>query len=152
MFPLLLVQMGFGLFRHLWVYRRRTNRRSCCPPTSNLSNSPWTAWPDGSVRWDNQMAAQHLPRNLVRPSSGLNNYLKRRRRTYPLTRTNHDSHQVLATVSHNNVIETATFETENRLKLGGRYFIKNSEAETLDLKFETETRDFKICGFCRNLS
>jgi len=33
-----------------------------------------------------------------------------------------------------------------------RDFFKNSETETKtqDLKFETETRDFKICAFCRN--
>ena len=48
---------------------------------SNPSTSPWTAWPDGSERWDNRMAAQHLPRDLVRQSSGLNNSLKRRRRS-----------------------------------------------------------------------
>ena len=33
-----------------------------------------------------------------------------------------------------------------------RDFIKNSETETRYLKFETETRDFKICAFCRNFS
>ena len=49
---------------------RRTNRRPCCPPMSNPSISSWTAWPDGSGRWDNRMAAQHLPRDLMRPSSG----------------------------------------------------------------------------------
>ena len=38
---------------------------------SNPSTSPWTARTDGSVRWDNRMVAQHLPRDLVRPSSGL---------------------------------------------------------------------------------
>jgi len=26
--------------------------------------------PDGSGRWNNRMAAQHLPQNLARPSSG----------------------------------------------------------------------------------
>ena len=71
-FLLLLVQMGHGLCC-LWVWRRRTNRQPCCPPIFNLSTSPWTTWPDGSGRWDNWMAAQHLPRDLVRPSSGLNN-------------------------------------------------------------------------------
>ena len=54
----------------LWVLRRRTNRRPCRPPMSNPSTSPWTAWPDGLGRWDNRMAAHHLPRDLVRPSSG----------------------------------------------------------------------------------
>ena len=47
-------------------------------PMSNPSTSPWTAWPDGAGRWDNRMAAQHLPRDLVRPSSSFNNSLKRR--------------------------------------------------------------------------
>ena len=76
-FPLLLVQMGYGLLCGLWVWRRRTNRRPCRPPMSNPSTSPWTAGPDGSGRWDNRMAAQHLPRNLVRPSRGWKNSLKR---------------------------------------------------------------------------
>ena len=30
----------------------------------------WSAWPDGSGRRDNRNAAQHLPRDLVRRSSG----------------------------------------------------------------------------------
>jgi len=62
-FLLLLVQMGCGLLCSLWVWRR-TNRRPCRPPMSNPSTSPWTARPDGSGRWDNRMAAQHLPRYL----------------------------------------------------------------------------------------
>jgi len=37
---------------------------------SNSSTSPWTAWPDGTGRWNNRMSAQHLPPTLVRPSSG----------------------------------------------------------------------------------
>jgi len=65
-FPLLLAQMEYGLIWDLWVWRRRTNRRPCCPPPT----SSWTARPDGSGRWDNRMAAQHLPQNLARPSSG----------------------------------------------------------------------------------
>ena len=66
--PLPLVQMEYGLLCGLWVWRR-TNRRPCCPPVSNPSTFPWTAWPDGSGRWDNRMAVQHLPQDLVRPSS-----------------------------------------------------------------------------------
>jgi len=54
----------------LWVWRRRTNRRPCCPPVSNPSTSSWTARLDGSGWWDNRMAAQHLRRDLVCPSSG----------------------------------------------------------------------------------
>ena len=69
-FPFLLVQMGYGLLCGLWMWRRRTNRRPCCPRMSNPSISSWTARPYGSGRWDNRMAAQHLPRNLARPSCG----------------------------------------------------------------------------------
>ena len=76
-FPLLLVQMRYGLHSGLWVWRRRTNHRPCCPPVSNPWTSSWTARPDGSARWDYRMAAQHLPRDLVRPSSGLKNSLER---------------------------------------------------------------------------
>ena len=79
-FLLLLVQMEYGLLCGLWVWRRRTNRRPYCHSMSNPSTSSWIAWPDGSRRWDNRMAAQHLPWGLVRPSSGLKNWLKRRRR------------------------------------------------------------------------
>jgi len=51
----------------LWVWRRRTNRRPCCPSMSN----PWpphgmTVLDDETIEW----LAQHLPRGLVRPSSG----------------------------------------------------------------------------------
>jgi len=34
-------------------------------------HSPWSAWPHGSGRWGDRMASQHLPRDLVRPNSGL---------------------------------------------------------------------------------
>ena len=64
-------QMGYGSFCGLWVWHRRTDHWPYCPPMSNPSNSWWTGWPDGSGWWDNRMAAQHLPRDLVRPSSGL---------------------------------------------------------------------------------
>jgi len=50
----------------LWVWHR-TNCRPCCLPMSNPSTSQWTA-PPGR---DNRMAAQHLPQDLVLPSSGL---------------------------------------------------------------------------------
>ena len=49
-FPPLFVQMGYGGLCSLWVWRRRTNRRPCCPPMSNPSTSSWTVWPDGSGR------------------------------------------------------------------------------------------------------
>jgi len=78
-FPLLLVQMRHGLLCGLWAWRRRTNRRPCCPPMSNPSTSPWIARPDGSGRWGNRKAAQHLPRNPARPSSGYKNSLKRKK-------------------------------------------------------------------------
>ena len=51
--------------------------RPCCPPMSNPSISSWTARLDGSGRWDNRLAAQHLSRNLARPSSGWKNSLKK---------------------------------------------------------------------------
>jgi len=70
MFPLLLAPMWYGLLCGLWMWRRRTSCQSCSPPMSNPSTSSWTARPGGSGRWDNRMAAQHLPRDLVRPSSG----------------------------------------------------------------------------------
>ena len=68
--------MGYGLLCGLWVWRRRTNRRSRCPPMSNPSTSSWTAWPDGPRRWNNRMAAQHLPRDLA---VDCNNSIKRQR-------------------------------------------------------------------------
>jgi len=78
-FPLLLVQMGYGPFCGLIVWRRRTNRRPCCPPMSNPSTSPWTARPDSSRWWDNRMATQHLPRDLVPPSNeGLTQTMKKK--------------------------------------------------------------------------
>ena len=61
---------GVWLLCGLWVWRRRTNRRPCCPPMSNPSTSLWTARPDGSRRSDNRMFAQHLPRNLTWPRCG----------------------------------------------------------------------------------
>jgi len=73
-FPLLLVQMGYALLCGLWVWHRT---RPCCPSVSNPPASSRTARPDGSGQWDNRMAAQHLPRDLVRPSSVLKNWLKR---------------------------------------------------------------------------
>jgi len=48
-------------------------------------------------------------------------------------------------VASSGVVEIITLETETWLKLRDRDFIKNSG--TRDLKFETETRDFKICAF-----
>jgi len=61
--------LGYGLHCILWLWRGRTNRQPCCLPMSNPSNSSWTAKPDGSGQWDNRMAAQHLPQDLVWPSS-----------------------------------------------------------------------------------
>jgi len=48
-FPLLLVQMGYGLLCGLRVWRR-TNRRPCRPALSNPSTSSRTTRPDGSGR------------------------------------------------------------------------------------------------------
>ena len=80
-FPLLLVHLGYSLLCGLSVAQK--NKPSTMLPSNVQSiDLPMAcaAWPDGSGRWDNRMAAQHLPRDLVRPSSGLNNYLKRKRR------------------------------------------------------------------------
>ena len=54
----------------LWVRRRRTNCRPCCPLMSNPSTYLWTARPDGSGWQDNRLA-QHLPQDQIRSSSGL---------------------------------------------------------------------------------
>jgi len=74
-FRFLLTQIGYGLLCGFWVWRRRTRGCPCCPiyclPLSNTSTSPWTAWHDGSGWWENRLAGEHLPRDLVRPSSGL---------------------------------------------------------------------------------
>ena len=70
-FPLLFTQMRYGPFCSFWVWRR-TNRRPCYPPRTNPSNSPWTARPDSSGWRNNRLTAQNLPRDLVRPSNGLN--------------------------------------------------------------------------------
>jgi len=67
-FLLLLEQMGRC---SLWVWRRRSNRWPCCLPMSNPSTSPRIARHDSSGWWDNWLAALHLPRDLVRPSSRL---------------------------------------------------------------------------------
>jgi len=97
--------MGNGLLCGLLVWRRRTNRRPRCPPLSYPSTSLWTAWPDGSGRWDNWMAAQHLPRDLVGPSSGFNNSFKRKKipfvvnRTFNETPTERLQHQWLSWVN-----------------------------------------------------
>ena len=66
---------------------QKNNRRPCCPPMYHPSTYPWTAWPDGAERWDNWMAAQHLPRDLVRPSSGFNNSFKRKKIPFVVNRT-----------------------------------------------------------------
>ena len=54
-FPLLLVQMRYGLLCVLWVWHRRTNRRPSRPPMSNLSTSPTdcTAWRFWTMRQPN---------------------------------------------------------------------------------------------------
>jgi len=56
--------MGYGLLCSLWVLCRRPSHGPCCPLMSNPSTSPRTAWPDISQRWNNRIAAQHLPRDL----------------------------------------------------------------------------------------
>ena len=61
-----------ALFCGLWVWSRRSNRRRFYPPMSSPSTSPWTARPDDSGWWCNRLAAQHLPRNLVREAVDCN--------------------------------------------------------------------------------
>jgi len=75
-----------------WVWQRRTNHQLCCPLMSNPLTLSWTVLPGGSGWWDNQLATQHLPQELVRSSSG----------PYQLAQTmkkqvlkNQDSHQQL---------------------------------------------------------
>jgi len=68
--------VGNDLLCYLWVWRRRIKHRPCCPPISNPTTSSWAAPPSGSGRWDSRLIAQHLSRDLVRPSSGLKNSLK----------------------------------------------------------------------------
>ena len=46
-FPLLLAQMGYDRFYGLRVWRRRSNRRTCCFPMSNPSPTSWIPRPDG---------------------------------------------------------------------------------------------------------
>jgi len=65
----------------------QNNRRPCCSPMSYPSTSPRTAWPDGAERWDNWMAAQHLPRDLVRPNCSFNNSFKRKKIPFLVNRT-----------------------------------------------------------------
>jgi len=66
-----------------------TNR--VCPPLRPVSvaqkNKPSTmdCTACGSGRWDNRMAAQHLPPNLARPSNGYNSLKRRRRRRKCIT-------------------------------------------------------------------
>ena len=79
-FPILPVQMGYGL-------RCRTNRRPCRPPLSNPSTPTdymaWRFW-----RWDNRMAAQHLPRYLgglaVDKRSAHSNERRRTEHVFPI--------------------------------------------------------------------
>jgi len=55
--------------------------------SSNTSTFSWTARPGCSGQWDNWMAAQHLPRDLMRASSGYKNWLERRRMNFSKTLT-----------------------------------------------------------------
>ena len=60
---------GYGRFCDLWVWCRRSSRWPCCLPMSNPSTFLWITRSHGSGWRDNRLAAQHLPRDLVRPSS-----------------------------------------------------------------------------------
>jgi len=50
-FSFLFTQMEYGPFCDLWVWRRRTHRRPCCPSLSNPSTFPWSGWPDETMEW-----------------------------------------------------------------------------------------------------
>jgi len=51
-FPIPLVQIGYGHLCVLWVWRRRTNCRPCCPPMSNPSISDGlTVLDDETTEW-----------------------------------------------------------------------------------------------------
>jgi len=85
-FPLLPVQMGYGLLCGLWMWRR-TNRRPGRPPLSNPSTPSRSTRPDGSGQWDNRMAAQHLPRYLGRLAADKRTRWNEKRRSRSRTRS-----------------------------------------------------------------
>jgi len=96
-FPLLPVQMGYGLLCGLWVWRR-TNRRPCRPSLSNPSTPPRTTRPDGFGRWDNRMAAQHLPRYLGGPAVDKRTRSNERKKRHS-GRTNHQGNHTTLLLS-----------------------------------------------------
>ena len=69
---------GMGSFCALWVWRRRMDRLPRCPSLYIDLPIESMVWRCGW--WDTRMAAQHLSWDLVRPSSGLRELLKRWRR------------------------------------------------------------------------
>jgi len=79
MLPLLLAQMGHGLFCGFCVGRRRTSHRPCWTPMSNPPNSLWTARPDECAGWDNWMVALPLPKDPTAQAVDSDNSLNRRR-------------------------------------------------------------------------
>jgi len=75
-FPLLLCIYGVWPLLQPASVAQKINRSPCCLPIPNPSTSPWIARPDHSGWWDNWLSAQHLPKDLVRPSSGLKELLQ----------------------------------------------------------------------------
>ena len=64
-------QKGDNPFCGLRVWRRGSNHWPSCPSPTNPSTSLWSTWPDCSCWRDYRMTAQNLPRDLVQPSSEL---------------------------------------------------------------------------------
>ena len=60
---------AWPLLRPVSVVQKNKSSIMSCPHVQYI-NFPWTAKPDGSGWRDNRLAAQHLPRDLVRPSNG----------------------------------------------------------------------------------
>ena len=62
-----------GVWPPLWAVSVAQKNKPSTMLSSNVQSidSPWTARPVSSWRWDNWMAAQHLHWDLARPSNGL---------------------------------------------------------------------------------
>ena len=76
----------FPFLLELWSFLRLVSvaqRNRTLAVLSSRSN-PWTAWPNGSGWWSNRMAAQHLPRDLVRPIAADMDSLNWWRRSSPM--------------------------------------------------------------------
>ena len=70
-FPLLLSQIGYMAHSAVWECGAENRLWPCCSSLSSPSTFPWSTCRDCAGQWDNRMTAQHLPRDQVRPNSGL---------------------------------------------------------------------------------